>query len=273
MNLFVFKVFQIGCSRINTILELLSPIRGHQTCTTLDNRLIYGNSSIITKSLKTSSHSILHKFSSLNRRVINCLGTVGSSITPCFMLRIKLKCSVVLFRRKSVWIGGGYRLFSRTECGISLWVLLLLNIVLACLGSMVLNLGSLVFESSLLNYLFILRRFCRSKSINLSLPSIGSRIFSLFSSNQVFLTCLLSFLHRALNLAPLPWWNRPLLILCGRVKVLSGELLLINICRHRRESFHFVPLLHKLSDHLSWSIIYWIAVLLVKNYKIILETL
>lgn len=273
MNLFVFKVFQIGCSRIYTILELLSPIGGHQTCTTLDNRLIYGNSSIITKPLKTSSHSILHKFSSLNRRVINCLSTVGSSDTPCFLLRIKLKCSVVLFRCKSVWVGGRYRLFSRAECGISLWVLLLLNIVLASLGSMVLNLGSLVFESSLMNNLFILRRFCRSKSINLSLTSIGSRIFSLLSCNQVFLTRLLSLLHCALNLAALSWWNRTLLILCARVKVLSGELLLINIWRHWWESFHFIPLLHKLSDHLSWSIIDWIAVLLVKNYKIILESL
>lgn len=192
---------------------------------------------------------------------------VGSSNTPCLLLGIKMKCSVVLFRHKSVWIGGGYGLFSSAKSGIGLWVLLLLNIVLASLRTMVRNLSYLIFKSSLLNYLFILRRLGRSKPINLSLPNIASRILNFVSSNQVLLTRLFPFLHRAFNFTALSWWYCPLLVLWACIKVLSGKLLLIHVGRHGWLSFHIVPLFHKLSHNFSCIILDRITVLLVKNWK------
>lgn len=196
---------------------------------------------------------------------------IGCSNTPTLLLWIKMKCGVVLFRHKGVGIGRRYRLFPRAKRSICLWVLLLLSIVLASLWSMVRNLWNLIiFECSLLNYLFILRRFCRYKPVDLSLANIATRKFSLFSSNQIFLTGLLSLLHRAFNFAALPRWNCPLLILCACVKVLSGKLLLINVCRHRWESFHVVPLFHELSHWLSRIILDRITILLVKDYSIII---
>ena len=177
-----------------------------------------------------------------------------------------MKCSVVLFRHKCVWIGGWYGLFSSAKCGIGLWVLLLLNIVLASLGTMVRNLSYFIFECSLLNNLFILRGLGRSKPINLSLPNIASRIFNFISSNQVLLTRLFPLLHRAFNFSSLSWWYCTLLILRACIKVLSGKLLLIHIGRHGWVSFHIVPLFHKLSHNLSCIILDRITVLLVKDW-------
>jgi hypothetical protein len=195
------------------IHNFLSPkLRGHWSlCLGIICR------SVVTQPVNASSHSILHKFSTLIRRYGI---TMGTNTSTTLLLWTKMK-SVILFRDKVVWGRRGYRLFPCTKSCIGIWISL--NIILTRLSSMN-HLWRLSLEWWVSCCRQILWRTCiifRSMNLNF------------FNRSESFLAGLLPFLHRALNFTALPRRYGALLILCANIVILARKLLIIRILRHR----------------------------------------
>ena len=152
------------------------------------------NRSLVTKSMHTRSHGILHKFSAW--WIVNCLISTCATDADSVMRWILIK--IVIVWHEFVRIGWWYRLFPCTESCICLWVLL--NLMLAGLRAIIwsINATFLLKWGACLLLVLGLRCSISCRMCGTIFLMCAWQLYFLYCG-EIFLTCLLSFLHCAFD--------------------------------------------------------------------------